>query len=143
MGAIRTVGVAAAAASLLLAGCSDGSEESTPTPAAPATQSPTTATATPSPSSAATDDTVEVEITIDGREVVPAPSRTRVAEGATVRLVITSDIANEVHVHGYELYEDLPAGRATTLEFTADQTGLFEVETHEAPVLVLTQLQVQ
>jgi hypothetical protein len=48
-----------------------------------------------------------------------------------VRLVVTSDVADEIHVHGYELEKALTPGDPATLEFMADQSGLFEVELHE------------
>ena len=39
---------------------------------------------------------------------------------------------DELHVHGYDIEEELPAGKQATIDFTADQTGVFEVETHES-----------
>jgi hypothetical protein len=146
MSAIRTASAVVVAATLLVSGCA--ASDDAVAPSAPATERPSVPTGTPdagSPTATTTSerDSVEVEIAVDGKQVTPAPARTRVPKGATVRLVVTSDVANELHVHGYELYENLPAGRAATVEFIADQAGLFEVETHEDPVLVLTQLQVQ
>ena len=62
--------------------------------------------------------------------------------GSTVELQITSDVDDEVHVHGFEVEKPLDAGRATTIELTADEAGLFEVETHETE-LQLLQLEVR
>jgi len=59
-----------------------------------------------------------------------------------VALTVTSDVADAVHVHGYDLQAALPAGKPAHLEFTADQVGLFEVETHETG-LQLVQLVVR
>ena len=36
-----------------------------------------------------------------------------------MRLVVTSDVADELHVHGYDLEKALPAGVQTTVEFVA------------------------
>ncbi|MFI6939754.1 hypothetical protein ACIBI4_10805 [Streptomyces sp. NPDC050418] len=83
-----------------------------------------------------------VTITVDGTEVSPAPGRVEVKKGERVRLSVTSDRADTLHVHGYDKEADLPAGRAGTLTFTADRTGLFEVETHVSGLL-LTQLVVR
>jgi hypothetical protein len=59
-----------------------------------------------------------------------------------VQLVVTSDVADEVHVHGYDRKADVAAHGSTTLEFVADQAGVFEVEL-ESRGAQLGQLQVQ
>lgn len=76
------------------------------------------------------------------RGKVSGPDRVEVNQGQRVRLVITSDRADQVHVHGYEIEKPLPAGRPVTIELTATKTGLFEIETHEGGRL-LTQLLVR
>ncbi|MEE4489819.1 hypothetical protein [Streptomyces sp. BE230] len=83
-----------------------------------------------------------VEISVRDGKVSPAPGRTEVKKGRTVRLQVRSDRADTLHVHGYDKEARLPAGRTVTLTFTADRTGLFEVETHESDLL-LTQLVVR
>lgn len=95
-----------------------------------------------SPASPAPDDTTTVDIAIEGGEVTPAPGRTEVHKGRTVRLRVRSDRDDVLHVHGYDKEARLPAGRTATVTFTADRTGLFEVETHESDLL-LTQLVVR
>ena len=55
---------------------------------------------------------------------------------------MTSDVADEVHVHGYDVKQDAGAGPPATVELVADQPGVFEVETHEAK-LQLVQLEVR
>jgi plastocyanin len=141
----RVIGAVAVTA-LALFGATACGDESEPAVSETAPAEPTpAATTTPTKEAKETpaDDAVEIDITIDGRDIEPAPSRVKVAEGDKVRLTVTSDVDNEVHVHGVDIYKDLPAGEPTTVTFTADQTGLFEIETHESPVLLLTQLQVQ
>ncbi|MBG0829285.1 hypothetical protein HS041_16075 [Planomonospora sp. ID67723] len=83
-----------------------------------------------------------VEITITGGRVSPAPGRVEAVKGHAVRLVVTSDIADELHIHGFDLTHPLEAGEPATVDFVADRTGLFEVETHESG-LVLTQIAVR
>jgi hypothetical protein len=56
----------------------------------------------------------------------------RVTEGETVRFRVRSDVAEEIHVHGYDLTKDVPAGRTTTMAFRATITGIFEIELHGA-----------
>jgi heme/copper-type cytochrome/quinol oxidase subunit 2 len=48
----------------------------------------------------------------------------------TVR--VTSDVADEIHVHGYDLKQDVEAGSTAEISFTADIPGVFEVELENA-----------
>lgn len=52
--------------------------------------------------------------------------------GEQVRFRVSSDKADEVHVHGYDIEEEIPAGGTATLSFEADIEGIFEVELHES-----------
>jgi hypothetical protein len=83
-----------------------------------------------------------IKVSVTGGKVVPATHREKVPEGDTVRLVVTTDVADEVHVHGYDLKKDVAAGATGTIEFVANQSGLFEVEL-EAASLQLLQLEVR
>jgi heme/copper-type cytochrome/quinol oxidase subunit 2 len=65
-----------------------------------------------------------------------------VATGSPVTLVVTSDVADEVHLHGYDIEKELTPGTPATLQFTATLSGVFEVELHKANV-VLVRLQVE
>lgn len=48
--------------------------------------------------------------------------------GETVRFEVEADVADEIHVHGYDLvFETLPE-EEVLVEFVADATGIFEVE---------------
>ncbi|MFI8816702.1 MULTISPECIES: hypothetical protein [unclassified Streptomyces] len=108
-------------------------------PGTSATSGTTGSPAHPSPRPAA-DRTLD--ITVSHGEVSPAPGRTEVRKGERIALRVRTDRADTLHVHGYDKAAELPAGRTTTLTFTADRTGLFEVETHESDLL-LTQLVVR
>lgn len=100
-----------------------------------------TTSADPAPSPSPTPGTT-VAISVHDGKVSPAPGRTEIKKGRTVRLEVRSDRDDTLHVHGYDKEARLPAGRTVTLTFTADRTGLFEVETHESDLL-LTQLVVR
>lgn len=104
---------------------------------------PIQATTALTDAAASTPDTgATAEIAVRDGKVSPAPGRTEVRKGSTVRLLVRSDRDDTLHVHGYDKEAHLPAGRTVTLTFTADRTGLFEVETHESDLL-LTQLVVR
>jgi hypothetical protein len=48
--------------------------------------------------------------------------------GERVRFSVTSDVADEVHVHGYDISEDVAAGESVRFSFPARIEGVFEVE---------------
>ncbi|KWX02309.1 hypothetical protein LI90_3352 [Carbonactinospora thermoautotrophica] len=111
-----------------------------PTPAASAPASPA-ASAPASPSAPATD-AVTYQVTIKGGNVEPKPDVVKVKLGQTVRLTVTSDQPDEIHVHGYDVSAELEPNKPTTVEFKASTPGTFEVETHHSGKL-LFRLQVQ
>ncbi|MCT4357362.1 hypothetical protein M5362_30115 [Streptomyces sp. Je 1-79] len=90
----------------------------------------------------ATADGRTVDITVTGTSVKPAPSRVELKKGERITLRVTSDRADTLHVHGYDRELALAPGAPGSLTFTADRTGLFEVETHGSGLL-LTQLVVR
>ena len=47
-----------------------------------------------------------------------------------------ADVADEVHVHGYDLMADVSPGRAAVIAFRADAAGVFEVELEDAGKLL-------
>lgn len=152
---IRQTGLRAAAAALLLplalAACA-GDAEPADTPVAAATSAapvPSSLPTTPvpvlsaTPSQAADEESAQVvTLTVVGGEVTGDTGRVPVEQGSRVRLTVTADVVDEIHLHGYDLHQDTIAGQPATLEFTADQPGVFEVELEESRVL-LTRLQVQ
>ena len=104
---------------------------------------PGSAAAAPTPAGSRTAQTRRLEITVTGGRVDPEPGRIEVSRGATVLLTVTSDVPDELHVHGFGDPEvELVAGRPATLELLADEPGLYEVETHETDLL-LTQILVR
>ena len=64
--------------------------------------------------------------------------RVPVASGEQVTLVVTSDVADEIHVHGYDLTTAIAPSRPAELTFEATVPGVFEVELHEAGTVLLT-----
>ena len=70
--------------------------------------------------------TITVEV-VDGG---PAGGVQRLAVdlGSVVALMVTSDVAEEVHVHGYDILRAVSAGHPAHFAFTAEIPGVFEVE---------------
>ncbi|GAA2326393.1 hypothetical protein [Dactylosporangium salmoneum] len=84
----------------------------------------------------------EFAITITNRAATPPTSRVEIPMGSTIRITVTSDVADELHVHGYDRKAVLTPGVPASVAFRAGTAGLFEVETHVSD-LVLMQLVVR
>jgi FtsP/CotA-like multicopper oxidase with cupredoxin domain len=52
----------------------------------------------------------------------------RVKRGERVRFTVTSDVGDEVHVHGYDLRRDVRPGGSISFRFPARIEGVFEIE---------------
>jgi len=87
------------------------------------------------------DGTVVTATVVKG-DVRTAAKRVKVPLDSKVRLVVTSDVRDEVHVHGVDEYVPLTPGRTSTHDFVARVPGTFEIELHDSGALLLT-LQVQ
>jgi hypothetical protein len=83
-----------------------------------------------------------IEVLVMGGAVAGGVQRFPVARGKTVELVVSSDVADEVHLHGYDRKVDVPAGGKATLSFVADVPGVFEVELEKSKVQI-AQLEVR
>jgi hypothetical protein len=122
----------------VLTGCAGTDSAATPgsgsSTAASSTASASTATAAV-PTAAAGQ---RVEVTVTGGQVSGDTGRVPVPAGEQVTLVITSDVADEVHVHGYDLTADLVPGQPAELSFAATIPGVFEVELHEVGTVLLS-----
>ncbi len=49
-------------------------------------------------------------------------------KGDTVRFRVTSDVAEEIHVHGFDKKADIAAGKSVSFDFPAKFDGSYEVE---------------
>ncbi|MCW2928092.1 MAG: exo-alpha-sialidase [Thermoleophilia bacterium] len=91
-------------------------------------------------SSGSPDDDVDAsfDVAIKDGAVTGGPQVFKVEKGDSVRISISSDAADEVHVHGVDVSRDIPADGTATVTFEADTQGSFEVELHEAGTLLGT-----
>ena len=132
------------AAALALTACG-GSDEETASPSASPSSTASDASS-PTPSAGENpvvepDDAQVITLAVAGGQVTGDIDRVEVPVGTSVRLSITTDVADEVHVHGYEITRAVTPGQAIQIEFVADQPGVFEIELHDDRK-VLTRLQV-
>ncbi len=77
-----------------------------------------------------------VVLIVDSLEVEPGV-RVSIAAGSLVRFVTSGEVAEEVHVHVYDVSVDVTPGQEGTLEFVADIPGIIEVELEGAGTLLL------
>lgn len=126
--------LAAGLLALAASGCGGG-ESSTPTTTT--TESTTTVATTETRVTSGTPDLVPISIAIEGGKPVGGIKRATVNKGSTVELVVHSDVADEIHVHGYDLKKDVDAGGTATISFTADIPGVFEAELEDAGLEIL------
>jgi hypothetical protein len=61
-------------------------------------------------------------------EPVGGVAEITVHSGEEVRFKVKSAIAEEIHVHGYDLMKDVPAGGTVSFAFPAEIEGIFEAE---------------
>lgn len=131
--------VAATLASLALAACgSDGDARgpattvsSTSTTTTAPSSTATTVATTPAPTTTTTVAGTVISITVTGGSV-DGPGRQRVALGEEVTLRVTSDRADEVHVHTYDLHADVGPDAPAEIVFEATIPGVIEVELEES-----------
>ena len=64
--------------------------------------------------------------------VVGGPKTIRATTGETVRIVVASDAADELHLHGYDLTRNAAPGKPARFVFRTKAEGLFEMESHTA-----------
>jgi hypothetical protein len=55
-------------------------------------------------------------------------------EGDRIQFKVDSDVAAEIHVHGFDISKEVEAGETVKLSFDADFTGIFEAELEETAV---------
>jgi len=85
----------------------------------------TTAPATTAPKPPAR---TRVTIAVRGGRVIGGIRRVTLPKGARVELFVTTDVADEVHLHGYDRSRDVAPGAPARLLFRATTSGRFEVE---------------
>lgn len=62
-----------------------------------------------------------------------------VKRGQRVRFTVTSDVADEVHVHLYDFHKDVSEGGTVSFDFPADKaTGVSEVELENAKLQLIS-----
>ena len=75
-----------------------------------------------------------VRIVVRGGEPVGGIRNVTVSKGRQVVLIVNSDVADEVHLHGYNIKRDVAPGSPARLPFKATINGTVEVELEQRGV---------
>jgi hypothetical protein len=86
--------------------------------------------------------TIHIHYEVSGGRSVGGIARDSISRGRRVVIRVTSDVADHVHLHGYDLTADVAPGEPATIEFIADVPGRFEIELEERR-LPLAELEVR
>jgi heme/copper-type cytochrome/quinol oxidase subunit 2 len=134
----RTVALIAAGlgliVSLYFALSPGGDDETTPTTTAAQTTTAATTTA-PEPQ------VVRISVSVPG-DKAPTVKHFTIQQGRQVVFVVESELADEVHLHGYDLSADVAPGAPATIRFKATAPGLFEAEL-ESRSLPIAEIEVR
>jgi hypothetical protein len=77
------------------------------------------------------------ELEIRGGAPVGGPLEVEVTEGDELRIDISTDAADELHLHSYDVYFDIVPGKTNELVVEkADIGGVFELESHTTGALL-------
>jgi hypothetical protein len=71
-------------------------------------------------------------IQIRAGEVVGGPQDITVQNGDVVRIVVSADAPDDIHLHGYDIERQAAPGQPASFRFEADIEGSFEIESHVA-----------
>ncbi|HWT89777.1 MAG TPA: hypothetical protein VN179_01555 [Solirubrobacterales bacterium] len=75
-------------------------------------------------------------IVVRDGEPVDGIAELEYSAGDEIRFRVTSDAAEEIHVHGYDLAKDVPAGGTVEFAFPADLEGIYEAELEQLGIQI-------
>jgi heme/copper-type cytochrome/quinol oxidase subunit 2 len=111
-------------------------------PTQSATNTSETATSTDTDATTTAETPSAVRIRIQARGDGSGSIRRVTIEGdQRVTLIVSSDVADEVHVHGYDLMADVAPGSPARISFEASVPGRFDVEL-ESRAIQIAELRV-
>ena len=130
---------ASTVASVALVGCGSNDSESASSMDTTTTEQTTTTTETTTEETTTTteaEEPTEVKIVVVNGAPKGGIVRQTVDKNDQVVLVVTSDVADEIHLHGYDKAKDVTAGGTIRLPFKATIPGRFEAELESRGVQV-------
>lgn len=116
--------------------------ETTETTVETKTETATTTETETQPTTTAPPEVVTVRLTVRDGVPVGGIARPSVKQDRRVRIVVRSDVADHVHLHGYDIMRDVAPGAPAQIVFTAGLPGRFEIELEDRG-LQLAELEVR
>ncbi|MCF6508672.1 hypothetical protein E9549_14840 [Blastococcus sp. MG754426] len=123
---------------LPLAGCAGTAAPAVEAAAPAAADSPAAGSTTPTDPAPTEAAGRRIEVAYADGRVTGDTGRVPVPLGEPVTVVVTSDVADEAHLHGYDELANLVPGQPAELAFDATIPGVFELELHDAGTVLLT-----
>ena len=71
---------------------------------------------------------VPVQLVVKNGKPVGGVKKIKVSKGDPVRFTVTSDVSDEIHVHGYDFMKDVKKGGSVSFDFPAKIDGVFVIE---------------
>ena len=127
---------ALAVGGLALASCGSSDEPTGTTAGIYDTTTTTTQTTTETETTPPIAQPAVVRITVVNGSPKGGIVRKSVDKGDRVVLLVRSDVADHVHLHGYDIMRDVAPGRTARLRFKATIPGRFEVELEDRGVQI-------
>lgn len=121
---------------LALASCGGDDGESANTSSTTETTTTTTQVTTTTTETTTPPGPTEIQIVVVNGAVKGGIVREKVKKGDRAVIVVTSDAADEVHLHGYDVTRDVAPGKPARLPFKATIPGRFEVELEDRGVQI-------
>jgi hypothetical protein len=135
----RVVPIAVLIVALLtLAACGGEDEAAAPTTTETQTETapPPPPPPRPPPPPPAPAEPTTVRVIVRGGVPAGGVVRESTDKGDRVVVLVTSDVADEVHVHGYDLSRDVAPGAPARIAFPATIPGRFEIELEDRGVQI-------
>lgn len=134
--ALTLAALALFASGLVLASCGGGDDDTTAT-TLPGTVTDTTTTVDTTTTTETTPEpqgSTVIRIAVVNAAPKGGIVREKVEKGDRVVLVVTSDVTDHIHLHGYDIMRDVAPGKPARLPFKATIPGRFEVELEDRGV---------
>jgi hypothetical protein len=128
------LGAVAVAVVLFLVLRPEGDDDAGATTSAPATTTETESETTTAATTTAAAEPEPVRVVFRDGWVRDGVQTFSFEQGDQVRLIVRSDVADHVHVHGFDLFADVAPGHPAQFTFRADLTGAFDIELEDRHV---------
>jgi FtsP/CotA-like multicopper oxidase with cupredoxin domain len=128
LGILAGIIVVAIVALVIASGGGDGNKTSSSTTASTTTSSSSTTTGTSTTTASKPAGPPTYTVTVKNAKPAGGIKKIKVKKGDQVKLVVKSDTADEIHIHGYDFHKDVDAGGSVRFSFPAKIDGNFEIE---------------